>query len=66
MAAHPGDTPERMIVPITVALLVTVVMVLIPDIIRALATGREKANRQPQDKLSLLLDRDREHAQFRR
>lgn len=55
-----------MIVPITVALLVTVVMVLIPDIIRALATGREKANRQPQDKLSLLLDRDREHAQFRR
>lgn len=51
-----SDTPELLIIPITVALLLTVVMVLIPDIIGALATEREKAKRQPQNKLSLLMD----------
>lgn len=51
-----SDTPELMIIPITVALLLTVVMVLIPDMLAALTAERAKGKRQPQDKLSMLMD----------
>lgn len=50
------STPGLMVIPIAVALLVTIMMVVVPDIVKALATEREKAKRQPQDKLSLLME----------
>jgi len=51
-----SDRPELLVIPIAVSLLMTVIMVTIPDIVTSIATPREKAKHQPQDKLSMLME----------
>ncbi len=51
-----SERPEMIVFPMGIALLMTVIMVTIPDAIAAITTQREKAKRQPQDKLSMLME----------
>ncbi len=51
-----SSSPALLAVPISVALIMTIALVLVPDVVAVLTAQREKAKREPQDRLSMLLE----------